>query len=270
MKKKIISLCLVLCLAATAVIGGTLAYFTDNEAAKNQFVVGDIDIVLNEDFDDEAPLVPTNDYKNNSVKKVVDITNKGESDAYVRLLIAYEDTKDVGAMAYLGFNDPYCPNGPIKQDKEDAYVIPGGNGDWLQITDGTTVYTVGYVTLSKKLAPEANSGAILNALAIKAGADNAWAEIVGDKYDVLVLAQGAQVVDGKGATESINTSFGFTMNAQADAQVAKLFTDAGLGTFSAHTYTAEGAWSAKTAWDAVVNDGTPSPDEVGTITDSND
>ena len=35
MKKKIISLCLVVALGATAVIGGTLAYFTDTDDATN-------------------------------------------------------------------------------------------------------------------------------------------------------------------------------------------------------------------------------------------
>ncbi len=48
MKKKIISLCLVFVLAL-AVIGGTLAYFTDTDSADNIFTVGDVDISLWED-----------------------------------------------------------------------------------------------------------------------------------------------------------------------------------------------------------------------------
>ena len=49
MKKKLLSLCLVLALALTA-IGGTLAYFTDTtEAVKNEFTVGNVDIDLSED-----------------------------------------------------------------------------------------------------------------------------------------------------------------------------------------------------------------------------
>lgn len=46
MKKKIIALCLIVALAATAVIGGTLAYFTDTDAAKNTFTVGNVKINL--------------------------------------------------------------------------------------------------------------------------------------------------------------------------------------------------------------------------------
>ncbi len=46
MKKKIIALCLIVALAATAVIGGTLAYFTDTDSAKNTFTVGNVEIQL--------------------------------------------------------------------------------------------------------------------------------------------------------------------------------------------------------------------------------
>ena len=40
MKKKILALCVVISLAAVAIIGGTLAYFTDTETATNTFTVG--------------------------------------------------------------------------------------------------------------------------------------------------------------------------------------------------------------------------------------
>ena len=46
MKKKIIALCLIVALAATAVIGGTLAYFTDTDAETNTFTVGGVSIDL--------------------------------------------------------------------------------------------------------------------------------------------------------------------------------------------------------------------------------
>ena len=51
MKKKIISLCLVIALVATAIAGATLAYFTDTDVVNNTFTVGNIDIKL-----DEAPV----------------------------------------------------------------------------------------------------------------------------------------------------------------------------------------------------------------------
>lgn len=46
MKKKIMAVCLTVCLAAVAVIGGTLAYFTDKDEAENVFTVGNVNIDL--------------------------------------------------------------------------------------------------------------------------------------------------------------------------------------------------------------------------------
>lgn len=48
MKKKIISLCLVLALAATAIVGASLAYFTDTDDATNTFTLGSVEIALHE------------------------------------------------------------------------------------------------------------------------------------------------------------------------------------------------------------------------------
>ena len=51
MKKKIVSVCLVVCLLATAIIGTTLAYFTDEKTVTNTFSSGNVTITL-----DEAPV----------------------------------------------------------------------------------------------------------------------------------------------------------------------------------------------------------------------
>lgn len=48
MKKKILALCLIVALAATALVGGTLAYFTDTGDVKNTFTMGKVDITLDE------------------------------------------------------------------------------------------------------------------------------------------------------------------------------------------------------------------------------
>lgn len=57
MKKKILSVCLVVCLLATAIIGTTLAYFTDvTQKETNTFTMGKVDIELDEpQWDDEYP-----------------------------------------------------------------------------------------------------------------------------------------------------------------------------------------------------------------------
>ena len=60
MKKKITAIALVVCLVAVAVVGGSLAYFTDEEKATNTFTVGNVDITLTEPKWDveKATLIP--------------------------------------------------------------------------------------------------------------------------------------------------------------------------------------------------------------------
>lgn len=57
MKKKIVALCLCVALLAVAVIGGTLAYFTDTATATNTFTSGKVDITLSETDHDGSPFV---------------------------------------------------------------------------------------------------------------------------------------------------------------------------------------------------------------------
>ncbi|MBQ3534426.1 MAG: hypothetical protein IJA56_04645 [Clostridia bacterium] len=48
MKKKIVALCLVICMLAIAIVGGTLAYFTDTKTVENTFTAGQVAITLDE------------------------------------------------------------------------------------------------------------------------------------------------------------------------------------------------------------------------------
>jgi len=128
MKKKIMAMCLVIAMAATAVIGGTLAYFTDTDGAKNVMTVGNVDIKQNEeqrkydekgnfitleDFEDGKKLFPytgedqiendmtkdlggsgkLNKNEQNWLDKIVRVTNVGSEDAYVRTLFAFQNLK---------------------------------------------------------------------------------------------------------------------------------------------------------------------------------
>ena len=124
MKNKILFLCLVVALAATAIIGGTLAYFTDTDEATNTFTAGGVKIDLieqqvNEDgtalkeFEQNQVLMPIvgsaqgekDDFGQpvaaNYIDKIVTIENTGKSDAYVRAYFAIPSALDDG---YETFN----------------------------------------------------------------------------------------------------------------------------------------------------------------------
>ena len=94
MKKKITALCLAVAMLAVAVIGGTLAYFTDTDSAENVFTVGSIDIVLHED---NANGVADENYREwlkdqtivpgVPVEKDAWVVNTGKNSAYVRVKV---------------------------------------------------------------------------------------------------------------------------------------------------------------------------------------
>ena len=75
MKKKILAMCLVVALLATAIVGATLAYFTDTtDKVQNTFTMGNVTITLDEaavDTDDKAipnaDRVIKNEYSNKMV-----------------------------------------------------------------------------------------------------------------------------------------------------------------------------------------------------------
>lgn len=54
MKKKILALCLIIALAATAVISGTLAYFSDNDYVENTFTIGKVGLDVTESKGNET------------------------------------------------------------------------------------------------------------------------------------------------------------------------------------------------------------------------
>lgn len=145
MKKKILALCLVIALAATAIVGGTLAYFTDTDDATNTFTVGGVKIALIEQqrSADHKELVPFENNKNlmpivgsaqgeqetvggvklptakNYVDKIMTIKNTGVSDAYVRIFVAVPTALQNGQtpnaprydVLHWNFNGDSCADG---------------------------------------------------------------------------------------------------------------------------------------------------------------
>ncbi len=78
MSKKSLILVVSLVLALTVGLGGTLAFLTDRDAETNVFTVGNVDIELEEDFEQGAALIPGVE-----IEKVPTIVNEGNNDAWV-------------------------------------------------------------------------------------------------------------------------------------------------------------------------------------------
>ena len=181
MKKKILALCLVVVLAATAVIGGTLAYFTDTDEATNTFTVGGVKIDLieqqgNEDGTDLVDYVQEDKllmpivgsaqgekYTNgqpkaaNYVDKVVTVENEGKSAAYVRAYFAIPSALDDGSDTFnaglnvLHFN---FGNDGGKTTNGNQWIWKNADGSWkyYETTIGGVAYNVYYADYYQPLA----------------------------------------------------------------------------------------------------------------------
>ena len=122
MKRKLLAMCLVAALAATAVIGGTLAYFTDSDAAENTFTVGNVDIALTEpDWEAEGKAEAETVYPGESLAKDPTVENVGANPCFVRVSVSNLDQfGEKGDIVYLtGYQEGELGEGWV--DGKDGY-----------------------------------------------------------------------------------------------------------------------------------------------------
>ena len=236
MKKKILALCLVVALAVTAVVGGTLAYFTDTDDAENTFTTGKVDITLNETFTQDSKLLP-----GKNIAKVVNVTNN-EEDAYVRLHIAFPaDTiyyGNDGVQEYnnlVHFNQKYAslvagewnwtPTAAGVGGEHPGYPGNGTNYNTYTTNIGGVEYRVFVVTYMTKLAKNdtTKTDAMFNVYLDKyadttdgmtytapANVEYRTAAMSSNlnNYKILIVAEGCQAEGFNDPYTALNTSFG--------------------------------------------------------------
>lgn len=106
MKKKLTAIFLCVALVAIAIVGASLAYFTDTKTATNTFTMGDVKIKLDETNvnDPEGDRVTSNEYNvypGAVVTKDPIVHNVGKNGAYIRAIVTIEN-----GMNWLGlYND---------------------------------------------------------------------------------------------------------------------------------------------------------------------
>lgn len=230
-KKKILIAALAISLIAVAV-GGSLAWFTDNETVTNTFVIGEIDIVQHEEehdangalqaFTQQQVLLPVVNVQNvaadeNYVEKLVSVENIGANDAYVRTFIAVPATlKDIIHLDTVA-------------DSADGW--KKDTIQWPNVTVDGVEYAVISFTYNTALAKDDKTDYLLNGVYMDAAVDmqkdstgnkqfcteDANGDYVFYSYDittpiqVLVATQGCQA-DGftSGAVSALNDVFGTT------------------------------------------------------------
>lgn len=125
-KKKVLVIALAISLIAVAV-GGTLAWFTDQDETTNVFTYGSVDIEQEEVFDQSTaellpvvgtdPTVATDNY----IQKEVTVKNIGKNDAYVQTFVAVPAILDNNGIVKL-YDANLTTNGWEKVDG-DATVV---------------------------------------------------------------------------------------------------------------------------------------------------
>lgn len=147
MKKKIVTLCAALALCATAIIGGTLAYFTDTKTAENTFAVGKVAITLDEAqvnemgekvdetrvTGNEYKLIPGHTYKKDPTIHVANDSEK--SYLFVKVengIKAYETTDETKTIAaQMKANDWELLDGV-----DNVYYLEGTDGKPAVVSAG--------------------------------------------------------------------------------------------------------------------------------------
>lgn len=129
MKKKIFAIVLCVAMLAIAVVGGSLAYFTDNDAKTNTFTVGNVSIVLNEPNWDKTGAAEAFDvYPGEPLAKDPTVTNDGANPCFVRVKVEGLDQ----------FSADF--NGAMITYRTDYEVGKLGE-NWVLHTDGYFYYT---------------------------------------------------------------------------------------------------------------------------------
>ena len=192
--KKIISLCLVVALGATAVIGGTLAYFTDTDAKTNTFTVGNVDIHIDEwmeneegvwvEYTDEQKLAPIAQAKA-PFNKLVETVNDGSEDAYIRTFItcAAEDYWDLG----YGFNSGATAKDIDKGDGKTMHYLDKWTDIGKTTVDGKEVYI--FMCEHEEAIPAGDSILSLTKVWVY---DTVTNDQIGENFEVKVYSEAIQ------------------------------------------------------------------------------
>jgi len=226
MKKKIVSLALVVALIAIAAMG-TLAYFTDTDAQKNTFTTGNVAIDLWEDFGENSgveKLLPAtgsaqNDTLKNGIEKEVFVTNDGSEDAFVRVHIAIPAILDNAQPDFDASKN-------VLHFNYDEETVAEGLWNWSDSVDGTTGsnwnsyttkiadkdYNVYVVTYETKLAKDETTVDAMDQVYLDSKTTNEdiarIKEVLGDEWYIYVAAEGTQAEGFEDAYEALNTAFG--------------------------------------------------------------
>ena len=235
MKKKVLAIVLCVAMLAIAIVGGTMAYFTDTDAATNVMTTGKVSISQLEqqrdasgnlvDFVQNKPLMPMVDTRsdktaspivngyfdpamNNVVDKIITVKNEAATgainqDTYVRTIIAFETNTEYAAGT----------SNVLRDGKTIFNTYIGSWGDFELLTrDTITIDGVEYVLAVKvyenALVPQEVSTPSLKQIFLSPEANNEVELLFGSEYTILAVSQATQTAGFSSAEQALNEAFG--------------------------------------------------------------
>lgn len=212
MKKKILALSMCIALAAIAIVGASLAYFTDTKTATNTFTMGNVQIKLDETNvnDPEGDRVTSNVYNvypGAVVTKDPIVHNIGKNGAYIRATVNVSNWMNLVGAYYPDFKETFPNDGY----KAALNLLVGELGEGWSVVgvEAGDVFTIGQfdakfiLKYDGVLASVTDTTAMFQTVTIPAGIDNANA----DSFDeVKVVAQAIQA-DGFDTWEDAFAAF---------------------------------------------------------------
>ncbi len=212
MKKKILALSMCIALAAIAIVGASLAYFTDTKTATNTFTMGNVQIKLDETNvnDPEGDRVTSNVYNvypGAVVTKDPIVHNIGKNGAYIRATVNVSNWMNLVGAYYPDFKETFPNDGY----KAALNLLVGELGEGWSVVgvEAGDVFTIGQfdakfiLKYDGVLASGTDTTAMFQTVTIPAGIDNANA----DSFDeVKVVAQAIQA-DGFDTWEDAFAAF---------------------------------------------------------------
>lgn len=191
MKKKITALALVVAILAIAIIGGTLAYFTDTKTATNTFTVGNVKIKLDEQNPGtnertETGAAYTSVTPGVAYAKDPTVTNTGNNDAWIRVNVTLSNAAAFkAAAAKHGVTDLATVFGGHDETKWTLAGIKDTSDD---TTKNTLTYSYYYKTV---LAQGASTGPLFTTVTVPKSFTTADMEAIGN-FTITVTADAIQ------------------------------------------------------------------------------
>ena len=226
MKKKILAFAVVFAMAAIAIVGGTMAYFTDSDAKDNVFTTGKVDITLGENFEQGSKLLPATGSAQagtlkNGIKKEVTVKNEADSEeAYVRVHIAIPSILDDGDSTFdagnnvlhFNFSPDSVGDGLWNWSKSKGKPYTGDWNYYEADIDGVTynVYVVTYESALKN--GETTLKNAMDQVYLDSKVTNEDIKKIKDALpngiQIKVIAEGVQAAGFDNAYDALNTAFG--------------------------------------------------------------